>query len=51
MGLSETIRLFLYLDKSFILHFFNSGFLPEDVIFPDFKQKFESLISIIIPDF
>ncbi len=51
MGLGETIRLFLYLDKSFILHFFNSGFLPEEVIFPDFKQKLESLILTIIPDF
>jgi len=44
--LGETVRLFVYLDKTFILHFFEcEGFFPQDIIIPDFKQKLMSLIS------
>ncbi len=45
--LGETIRLFINLDKTFILHFFDNGFLPQDILFKDFKEKLSALIPTI----
>ncbi|KKM06309.1 hypothetical protein LCGC14_1745290 [marine sediment metagenome] len=43
-NLGETIRLFINLDRSIILYFFDSGFLPQDVILKNFKEKLRAQI-------